>query len=374
MRTLHSAGAALLVGLGAIAPALPALAFANLGPPPSDQSGGYNSGYQTNYCPPPVHVRAAYHPAPPPLRSEYQPPVPGPNYVWTPGYWGWNDTYADYYWVPGVWVLPPAIGLLWTPGYWAWGGGGFVFNVGYWGPSVGFYGGINYGFGYTGYGYSGGYWNGNNFYYNRTVNNITNSNITTVYNQAVSNTGMATRVSYNGGPGGVTARPTSQQLAAARTARMGATPGQTAHAQAAAMNPSQRAGLSHGRMATAGAATGGWTHGGRGAFSGRGYHQAHSQRGVAGRSAGSHAYALNGAHGGGYGHGGYGGGRSGASYAATSHYGGYGGARYGGGWGGGHYAGGGGGGHYAGGGALHSGGGGRTAAAGGGGRGGSHRG
>ena len=36
------------------------------------------------------------------------------------------------------------------------GGDGFVFYDGYWGPHVGFYGGINYGFGYFGLGFEGG--------------------------------------------------------------------------------------------------------------------------------------------------------------------------------------------------------------------------
>ena len=47
----------------------------------------------------------------------------------------------------------PGDGYLWTPGYWGWGDGGFLFYDGYWGPEVGFYGGINYGFGYWGGGY-----------------------------------------------------------------------------------------------------------------------------------------------------------------------------------------------------------------------------
>src|SRR5215467_2816715 len=58
--------------------------------------------------------------APPPLPVYVQPGIPGPNYMWVPGYWAWD--FDDYYWVPGTWVLAPAPGLLWTPGYWAWGG------------------------------------------------------------------------------------------------------------------------------------------------------------------------------------------------------------------------------------------------------------
>src|SRR5262249_16572953 len=66
--------------------------------------------------------------APPVLPVYEQPPIPGPGYIWTPGYWAWGDD--GYYWVPGTWILPPAVGLLWTLGYWGWrepggiGGGG----------------------------------------------------------------------------------------------------------------------------------------------------------------------------------------------------------------------------------------------------------
>ena len=41
-------------------------------------------------------------------------------------------------------------------GYGDSGGGAFFWHEGYWGPHVGFYGGINYGFGYWGHGYEGG--------------------------------------------------------------------------------------------------------------------------------------------------------------------------------------------------------------------------
>ena len=89
--------------------------------------------------------------APPPLIVETQPPAPFDGYIWTPGYWAWGA--SNYYWVPGVWVPPPTIGLLWTPPWWGWNNGVYVFNEGYWGPTVGFYGGINYGYGYFGTGF-----------------------------------------------------------------------------------------------------------------------------------------------------------------------------------------------------------------------------
>ena len=90
--------------------------------------------------------------APPPLPEYDQPPIPGPGYVWTPGYWSYADDFG-YYWVPGAWAQPPRPGLLWTPGYWGWRNGVFAFNPGYWGAVVGFYGGVNYGHGYGGAGY-----------------------------------------------------------------------------------------------------------------------------------------------------------------------------------------------------------------------------
>ena len=85
-----------------------------------------------------------------------------------------------------------------------------AWNPGYWGPHIGFYGGVNYGYGYTGTGYEGGYWNNGAFFYNRSVNNVTNvTNITNVYNKTVINNVTVNNVSYNGGQGG-TNRPTDR--------------------------------------------------------------------------------------------------------------------------------------------------------------------
>src|SRR6516164_268430 len=151
---------------------------------------------------------------PPALPIYVQPPCPAEGYIWTPGYWAYDPYFGDYYWVPGTWVLAPVGGYLWTPGYWAWSGAGFFFHEGYWGPRVGFYGGINYGFGYFGEGYQGGRWDHGQFYYNRTVNNVNITNIHNVYNTTVINNTTVNRVSYNGGEGGITARPTPEDQAA----------------------------------------------------------------------------------------------------------------------------------------------------------------
>src|SRR6202162_882061 len=121
--------------------------------------------------------------APPELPVYEQPVCPGDGYIWTPGYWAWGDD--DYYWVPGTWVLAPEVGFFWTPGYWGWGGNAFFFHEGYWGPQVGFYGGINYGFGYFGRGYEGGRWDRGHFFYNRSVNNVNVNVIHNVYDTRI---------------------------------------------------------------------------------------------------------------------------------------------------------------------------------------------
>jgi hypothetical protein len=184
--------------------------------------------------------------APPPLPVYVQPPIPRPGYIWTPGYWAWDANDDDYYWVPGTWVLAPFVGGLWTPGYWGWGSGGYVWHSGYWSTEVGFYGGINYGFGYVGTGYQGGYWNRGVFNYNRTVNNISNTNITNVYNKTVINNTTVNRVSYNGGNGGVAARPTPAETRFASMPHTAVTALQLQHEQAAHKNPTQFATMNHG--------------------------------------------------------------------------------------------------------------------------------
>jgi hypothetical protein len=182
--------------------------------------------------------------APPPLPVYEQPPIPAPGYMWIPGYWAYSP--EGYYWVPGTWVLPPDPELVWTPGYWAWSDGVYAWNAGYWGPTVGFYGGIDYGFGYPGRGYDGGYWRNRQFYYNRAVTNISNTNITNVYSRTVVNNVNETRVSYSGGPGGVTARPTPQEEQAGHAQRHAPTSVQTQHAAAASRQHELLASVNHG--------------------------------------------------------------------------------------------------------------------------------
>ena len=187
---------------------------------------------------------------PPALPFYEQPMCPGDGYLWTPGYWDYDDSVSDYYWVPGTWVMPPEDGFLWTPGYWGWDDGGYFFNDGYWGPEVGFYGGINYGYGYFGSGYRGGRWNNGHFFYNTSVNNLSGGSFHNVYNERIENSNE-NRVSFNGGKGGVEARASSQEQAAARQRHIPAVAAQTQHAQAARANPDQRAGTNHGNPAIA---------------------------------------------------------------------------------------------------------------------------
>ena len=185
--------------------------------------------------------------APPALPVYYQPPIPGPGYIWTPGYWAWDD---GYYWVPGTWVIAP-VGLLWTPGYWGWVDGAYFWHDGYWGPHVGFYGGVNYGFGYGGEGFVGGEWRGDHLYYNRAVTNISNTRITTVYNRTVVNSGPVSHVSYNGGAGGIAARPGTAELAAEHERHQAPLQVQTEHRTMAAHDNAMRASVNGGRPSIA---------------------------------------------------------------------------------------------------------------------------
>jgi hypothetical protein len=143
------------------------------------------------------------------------------------------------------------VGLLWTPGYWGWRDGIYVWNAGYWGPHVGFYGGVNYGFGYGGVGYEGGRWDNGVFVYNRTVNNFGNVTITHVYEKTVIVEPGATRVSFNGGSGGTTVRPTSEEQAAAHEQHVAAVPSQLQHERTASENKALLASENHGKPAIA---------------------------------------------------------------------------------------------------------------------------
>jgi hypothetical protein len=148
---------------------------------------------------------------PPPLPDSDQPVCPEDGYLWTPGFWAWGT--SGYYWVVGGWVEPPRVGLLWTPAYWEYADDVYLFHQGYWASDVGYYGGIDYGFGYFGAGYAGGRWVGHSFAYNRAVSNVGAGTFHNIYSEPANRNPNHNRVSYNGGPGGTLLAPSAQERA-----------------------------------------------------------------------------------------------------------------------------------------------------------------
>ena len=183
---------------------------------------------------------------PPPALPDYaQPPMPDEGYVWTPGYWGWSQP-VGYYWVPGTWVMPPEADVLWTPPYWGWLNGLYYLHDGYWGTSVGYYGGVDYGYGYGGDGYDGGRWQGHHFMYNRSDNNFGSVAV----NNAYAHQDTARNRSYTsfaGGPGGTRAEATAADRQAEREHHVAMTSEQTAHVSTAARTPDLAASHNNGR-------------------------------------------------------------------------------------------------------------------------------
>jgi hypothetical protein len=212
---------------------------------PANASARANSGAQVS-----VGISVSF--GPPPLPVYAQPMCPGPGYIWTPGYWAYDED-DGYYWVPGTWVMAPFPGALWTPGYWGWDPAVAVFlwHPGYWGPRVGFYGGINYGFGYFGVGYIGGYWRGGAFFYNRAVTRVDVVEIHNVYyRDDFHHRGWdrdEDRISFNGGRGGIDARPRREDFEAERERRMGPIRDQDRQRDYARRMPEERWSENHGR-------------------------------------------------------------------------------------------------------------------------------
>jgi len=187
--------------------------------------------------------------APPALPVYVQPVCPVDGYIWEPGYWAYGDD--GYYWVPGVWVAPPTVGYLWTPCWWGWEGGRYLFHEGYWGPTVGYYGGINYGFGYFGVGFTGGRWDGGRFFYNTAVMRVNPGFSHNVYVDRTVITRPATRASFNG-PRGYNRRPSDAEMAAEKDAHVSrATNEQVTHRQNMVANKAQYFNTNRGRPATA---------------------------------------------------------------------------------------------------------------------------
>ena len=239
-------------------------AAANL-PPVADNSGGpqyastagpsYQQGYQQGSGPdqssydPGYGAQPEYTSAqpPPPLPDYDQPQDPGDGYIWTPGYWAWSPD--GYYWTPGAWVEAPYEGALWTPGYWGYWHNSYGFYPGYWGQYVGYYGGINYGFGYIGYGYQGGYWGGGHFNYNRSVNNINVTVVHNVYSRSVAGNTNNSRVSFNGGSGGLEVRARPAELTAMHEQHTAPMRAQVENERAASTNRAQFVSVNRGRPA-----------------------------------------------------------------------------------------------------------------------------
>lgn len=221
--------------------------------PDSYAGGSYAGDSSQDYQEPPDSPDQITEP-PPPLPVYAQPPCPEPGYLWTPGVWQWGP--AGYFWVPGTWIAPPAPGLLWTPGYWGLAGGAYVFHTGYWGPHVGFYGGIDYGFGYGGDGYGGGRWEGGAFAYNTAVSNVNVNIVHNTYNETIVNNvnvvggAPANRVSYAGGPG-TRLRPNAAEISAAGDAHLPPTGTQVQHQMIARGSPDLAARRNEGRPSIA---------------------------------------------------------------------------------------------------------------------------
>src|ERR1700733_4795287 len=225
-------------------PAPPADQSSQAAPAASDQSSA--SGELPPPPPDDGETAQAVAPQPPPTLPDYdQPEAPGPDYLWTPGYWAYAP--LGYYWVPGAWVVAPYVGALWTPGYWGFYNSRYCWYHGYWGPHIGFYGGVNYGFGYVGVGYEGGYWRDNAFYYNTYVNHVNVNIIHNVYNYRVVNNYNTTRVAFVGGQGGLHYRPTPPQIVAMHEPHVPVLPAQRQLVHTAMQNHAQFASVNHGR-------------------------------------------------------------------------------------------------------------------------------
>jgi hypothetical protein len=159
--------------------------------------------------------------------------------MWTPGYWAWDG--GDYYWVAGNWVPAPYIGALWTPGYWGWSGGRYFFHEGYWGRHVGYYGGVNYGYGYGGIGFAGGMWRGGVFAYNTAVIHVGGGFHDVYEDRGAVEHGYVERdshVAFSGGPGGIRHDPGAEERIAEHENHQGPSESQQRHATAAMNNRS----------------------------------------------------------------------------------------------------------------------------------------
>jgi hypothetical protein len=112
-----------------------------------------------------------------------------------------------------------------------------MFHPGYWGRHVGYYGGVNYGFGYMGIGFVGGEWHGRDFRYNTAVMHVNRERIRNVYeDRTIVNRYTVVNdrhVAYSGGPGGIRHDPRPEERVAMREQHMAPSSFQQQHIQAA---------------------------------------------------------------------------------------------------------------------------------------------
>lgn len=168
--------------------------------------------------------------APPDLPQYDQPVCPQSNYVWTPGYWSYGQD--GYFWVPGVWVPAAYEGALWTPGYWAFERGQYAFHDGYWGDHVGYYGGVNYGYGYMGFGFAGGEWRHGTFFYNTAVAHVHFLNLHVYHDMEIVKRSTLfgdSRVAFIGGPRGIRYEPSREERMYEHEKHMGRSDFQSQH-------------------------------------------------------------------------------------------------------------------------------------------------
>ena len=110
-------------------------------------------------------------------------------------------------------------------------GGKYLWHAGYWGPQVGFYGGINYGNGYFGSGFNGGRWEGGVFKHNTVIANVDRTVVHNTYeDRTVVKEVKAPNHAFNG-KGGIKAEPSLPKWRPAARHTKAPTPAQVSHAQ-----------------------------------------------------------------------------------------------------------------------------------------------
>ena len=194
-----------------------------------------------------IGIGVAIHAAPPPLPVYVQPPIPGDGLHVDTGLLGMGSGRLL---LGAGRVGAPAYGwrtldarLLGLHGRRLWLASRLL------GSHVGFYGGVNYGFGYGGVGFAGGAWRGGAFAYNSAVMNVGEGVVHNTYiDRTVVNNTVVNRTSFNGA-GGVMARPTSFEQSAMNEHHFEPTGMQTQHFNAAANDPGQRFSANGGRPA-----------------------------------------------------------------------------------------------------------------------------